>query len=150
MRAWNALQGQVERVPAQLAPWTARPFPIQACLCDIWRANVLFEGETVSGIIDYGGVKYDHVAVDLARLLGSMVEDNAALRVLGLEAYRSIRPLSPGEEELTTALDKTGTLLAAANWLRWLYQEQERFFEDRAAVAGRLAALVQRIERWDS
>jgi hypothetical protein len=44
-------------------------------------------------------------------------------------------------------LDETGTLLAAANWLTWLYHEH-RQFEDLAAVAQRLGALVWRIEHW--
>ena len=44
--------------------------------------------------------------------------------------------------------DETGTLLGATNWLRWLYHEGRRF-EDRGAVARRLAELVTRIERWE-
>ena len=101
----------------------------------------------VRGLIDYGGVKTDHVAIDLARLLGSLVGDDAAARAAGLRAYRRLRPLSADEEELVVRLDETGTVLGAANWLRWLYHDG-RPFDDRAAVARRLAALVERIERW--
>ncbi len=102
----------------------------------------------VTGLIDYGGVKLDHVAVDLARLLGSMVGDDFGLRAAGLQAYSRIRPLSLEEENLVHLLDETGTLLGAANWLKWLYREGKTF-EDRNAVAGRLADLVKRIEGWD-
>ncbi len=147
-RAWNLLQGQVERIPAQLASWSARPLPLQACLCDVWRANVLFDGDAVSGIIDYGGMKTDHISVDLARLIGSLAGDDEQLWKAGLEAYRAVRPLSTADEELARVLDTTGTLLAAANWLRWLYHDRDRRFEDRGAVAERLAALVRRVERW--
>ena len=42
---------------------------------------------------------------------------------------------------------KTGTVLALANWLHWLYRD-EKSFEDREAVARQLATLVERVERW--
>lgn len=146
-RAWRALQGKIEEVPRRLAPWLTRPLPFQPCLCDIWHDHVLFEAGRLSGLVDFGGVKVDHVAADLARLLGSMVGDQADLRDLGLRAYRRWRPLSLEEEYLVPILDQTGTILAVANWLQWLYREG-RTFEDRQAVAQRLGSLVERIERW--
>lgn len=146
-RAWTALQGKVERVPQRLAAWGACPVPLQFCLCDVWHAHVLFDGDAVTGLIDYGSAKVDHVAVDLARMLGSMVGDDASLWHAGLEAYRTVRRLTTEEEALARVLDETGTVIAAANWLRWLYCDGRRF-DDRAAVAGRLATLVRRIENW--
>jgi homoserine kinase type II len=144
-RAWRLLRDQVERLGRRLAAWLGRAVPLQPCLCDVWHDHVLFEGESVSGLVDYGSVKVDHVAVDLARLLGSLVGDDEAQWTAGLEAYVRLHPLSEEERALATMLDETGTLLGAGNWLRWLYQE-ERHFEDRSAVATRLAALVQRVE----
>jgi len=144
-RAWHLLRFHINNVPRRLAPWTTRPLPIQPCLCDIWHDHCLFDGDTLTGLVDYGGVKVDHVSVDLARLLGSLVPDDPDQWAVGLAAYRRLRPLSVDEEALTAALDETGTLLGMGNWLRWLYREG-RIFEDRAAVAERLARLVQRIE----
>jgi Ser/Thr protein kinase RdoA (MazF antagonist) len=125
-----------------------RALPLQSCLCDVWHDHVLFEGDTVTGLVDFGGVKTDHVAVDLARLLGSLVEDRAELRAAGLEAYRRIRPLSLLEEELISVLDETGTLVGLMTWLKWLYVDI-RPFENRASAARRVQALVDRVERWD-
>jgi Ser/Thr protein kinase RdoA (MazF antagonist) len=146
-RAWNALHGKIETLPEKLTDWIVCPVPLQLCLCDVWHAHVLFEGDTVSGLIDFGSIKIDHVAVDLARMLGSMAGDDASYWRIGIEAYRTVRPFSAEEEGLAKLLDQTGTLLAAANWLRWLYHDG-RHFDDRAAVAERLAALVRRIEHW--
>jgi Ser/Thr protein kinase RdoA (MazF antagonist) len=98
--------------------------------------------------LDYGSVKMDHVAVDLARLLGSLVGDDLEMQAVGIEAYRSVRPLSAEDADLVRVLDETGTVLGAANWLRWLYHEGRRY-EDLGAVARRLAALVKRMERWE-
>jgi len=94
-------------------------------------------------------VKVDHIAVDLARMLGSLVGDDRDRWDAGLRAYRQVRSLSGEEEALAIVLDRTGTLLGAANWLRWVYHDG-RFFEDREGVARRLAVLVERMERWNT
>ena len=43
-------------------------------------------------------------------------------------------------------LDVTGTIAAAAVWLRWLYHDRKEF-EDRAAAGRRLEGLATRLER---
>jgi Ser/Thr protein kinase RdoA (MazF antagonist) len=146
-RAWRIWQLQGNQLPPMLAPWTQRVWPLQPCLCDVWHDHLLFEGDQLTGLVDYGGAKLDHIAVDLARLLGSTAGDDTQLRAIGLGAYTRIRPLSASETELIQVLDETGTLLGMTNWLKWLYQEQ-RTFEDRHAVARRLASLVERVENW--
>jgi Ser/Thr protein kinase RdoA (MazF antagonist) len=140
------LRSHVPRVPAALAH-SADALPLQPCLCDIWHDHVLFQDDGVSGVIDYGAVKQDHVAVDLARLLGSLVGDNTELWTVGLRAYRTMRPLSEQEERLAWALDRTGTVIALGTWLRWIYREK-RSWTDEDAVAGRVKELVGRVERW--
>jgi homoserine kinase type II len=144
-RAWGLVQRHLESVPAQLAPFADVPAPLHPCLCDVWHDHVLFEGEAVGGVVDYGSVKVDHPAVDLARLLGSLVGVNDKWRAVGYRGYEEVRPLSEWDRNLIGVLDWTGTVLAAANWLRWLYHEN-RPYEDREAVADRLAGVVQRME----
>jgi Ser/Thr protein kinase RdoA (MazF antagonist) len=139
----------MDQMPCVLSPWAERPLPLQPCLCDIWHDHVLFDSERVAGLIDYGGVKIDQAAVDLARLLGSMAGDRKELRAAGLYAYGRWRPLSWEEEALVSILDETGTLIGMANWLKWLYRDG-RCFEDPAAVARRLAELVERVEGWSA
>lgn len=146
-RAWRLVSVWMERVPALLGPWGAGLVPTQPCLCDVWHDHLLFEGDRLTGLVDYGGVKQDHVAVDLARMLGSLVGDDRESWALGLAAYRSERPLSGEDEELALVLDRTGVVVGASNWLRWLYHDGRRF-DDLAGVVRRLAALVERMERW--
>jgi homoserine kinase type II len=145
-RAWHLLSGAVERVPILLAPWTMWDVPLQPCLCDVWHDHVLFEGDKVTGLIDYGAVKVDHVPVDLARLLGSLVGADREGWEVGLQAYRQVRTLSADEEALVHVLEETGTIVAAANWLMWLYRDG-REFEDRTGAARRLALAVARMEQ---
>ena len=146
-RAAQLLQIHAPKIPIKLGPWLNRPLPLQFCLCDIWNDHVLFEGDEMTGLVDFGGVKLDHVAVDLARLLGSLAEDRAELRAVGLEAYSRIRPLSLEEEQLVFLLDETGVLVGLITWLKWLYVEDKQF-DDLASAARRLQALVERVERW--
>jgi len=145
--AWHHLSIWVERVPSLLSTWSDRALSLHPCLCDIWHDHVLFEGDTVSGMIDYGSTRIDHPAADLARLLGSLIGDDAAAWSTGLDAYVSIRPLSLEEQTLARALDRTGVIMGAVNWLIWLYRDGRRF-EDRQLVADRLAGLVRRLERF--
>src|SRR5262249_22550113 len=114
----------------------------------IWHDHVLFSDDAVTGIVDFGSIKTDHVAVDLARLLGSMAGTDTDLWQAGLRAYARCRPLAAHEEALVAALDRSGAILGAANWLLWLYRDGKQF-EDRQAVADRLADLVRRMESWE-
>jgi Ser/Thr protein kinase RdoA (MazF antagonist) len=143
--AWSILQREMEGVPQVLSHMAAAQVPLQPCVCDIWHAHVLYEGEAVSGIIDYGGAKIDHVAVDLARLLGSMAGSDKTLRAAGIDAYRRHRPLDLREENLVWTLDETGALVGLATWLKWLYRDGRKF-ENTQAVVGRMSELLERFE----
>jgi Ser/Thr protein kinase RdoA (MazF antagonist) len=147
--AWELLQRHIDGIPDVLSGWASRRLRLQPCLCDIWHDHVLFEGDAVSGVVDYGGAKIDHVAIDLARLLGSIVEDGVEERTIALSAYSRLCPLDKEEIRLVDVLDRTGTLLGLANWLIWIYKER-RPFDDRWAVAARLEQLVRRVGRWAS
>jgi Ser/Thr protein kinase RdoA (MazF antagonist) len=143
-RAWGLLPAAVELLPPLLEPWCGCALPLQPCLCDIWHDHLLYEEDTLTGLVDYGAVKTDQVAVDLARMLGSLVGDDRGQWEVGLKAYREVRPLTPKEEALADVLDRSGTVLGAANWLRWVYYDDRRF-DDLWLAAERLAVLVERI-----
>jgi Ser/Thr protein kinase RdoA (MazF antagonist) len=147
VRSWNLLPPLMQNIPRQLAPWLDCRLPIQPCLCDIWHDHVLFLGDEVTGIIDYGSAQLDHVAVDLARMLGSLVGDDSAMIAAGLRAYREVRGVSQADEELMRVLDVTGAVIGAANWLMWLELER-RPMENLEAAARRWNTLLTRIERW--
>jgi Ser/Thr protein kinase RdoA (MazF antagonist) len=134
-----------ERVPSLLAAWADLTFVLHTCLSDVWHDHILFEGEVVSGIVDYGSCRIDHPAADLARLLGSLIGDDASAWSTGLDAYAALRPLSPEDQALARALDRSGVILGTVNWLTWLYHDG-RHFENRQVVADRLASLVHRLE----
>jgi homoserine kinase type II len=144
-RHWLTLAPKaIPRVQSGLvraAEWTA---PLQPCIRDIWHDHVLFDGEQVSGLVDFGALRPDSVAADLGRLLGSLAGDDRQAWHDGLEAYATVRPLSAEETALATVFDQANTLLAGLSWLEWIYLE-DRHFGDRGAVLARLDENLPRL-----
>jgi Ser/Thr protein kinase RdoA (MazF antagonist) len=141
-RAWDVVRRDIDQVPARLAPFAETNLPLHPCLCDVWHEHVLFLGDRVNGVVDYGSMKTDHAAVDLARLFGGMFgpNDHKDWEYVG-SCYSQARPLSDWEERLMKELAWTGNVVALANWLKWLYFENRRY-ENRQVVAERLKRLV--------
>lgn len=141
--AWQLVRQRIPDVPQMLSLWADVPVPLQPCLCDARGEHFLFTADTLAGLVDFGGVKPDHVAVDLARLLGDLAGNDPGAWEAGLRAYTRLHPLTNLEQTLTAVLDETGTLIGVANWLRWLCIE-ERSFEEPTLAAARLRQLVER------
>jgi Ser/Thr protein kinase RdoA (MazF antagonist) len=137
-------------LPAQLAAarrWRTEPLPLEWRLGDVWHDHILFTGEEVTGVIDFAAAGVDSPAGDVARLLGSLVGDDADGWRRGLAAYESVRPLTPAERDAVRFFDESGTLLSTANWLRWLFGEPPgvRPPARRPVELARLARLVDRL-----
>jgi hypothetical protein len=88
----------------------------------------------------------DSVAVDLSRLLGSLVGDDDQGWLHGLQVYQQIRPLSRAEYELIGTLDSSTILLSGMNWLRWIYVDR-RLFDDKYQVSSRLNQIAARLSK---
>lgn len=155
--AWRTLLSEANllvrthapRLGAMLTAWHGKPVRLQPCIGDVWHDHILFQGATVSGLIDFGGARFDHPAADLGRLIGSLVADDDEAWTTALAAYRSINPLSWEEESLARLLDRTGVIVGLMNWLRWC-GHGEREFGDPEAAMRRLQELVERVDRWDA
>jgi Ser/Thr protein kinase RdoA (MazF antagonist) len=144
-RAWQLLKSRDGWIQKVLEPHRLRCWPLQPCLCDIWHDHVFFLEDRITAIVDYGGVKVDHVAVDLARLLGSLAGDDPASQEIGLDAYSLCQSLSVEDRHLVHLLDQTGVVAAMIAWLGWLYH-QRRVFESPSVIADRIANLTTRAE----
>ncbi len=120
--------------------------PLQPVLRDARPEHFLFEGEMLTGVIDFGAMGIDSVATDLARLIGAWIPPGLPLRGLALEAYRQVRPLDPSEVVLVAAIESAGDLLIAGHWLRWHFLDRTRFEDPDAVGRGVLRGLA-RLER---
>ena len=132
------------RVQSLLAVASHVRAPRQPCIRDIWHDHVLFQGEEVSGIVDFGALQSDHVACDISRLLGSLVGGDREDWTRGLAAYQVLRPLTADELMLVDAYDQSTVLLSGMNWIQWLAIEG-RVFEDEERVQNRLDQIILRL-----
>lgn len=123
-------------------------FDLQPCIRDIWHDHVLFTGESVSGIVDYGAMAIDTTLGDIARLLGSLVGDEPDAWQHGVQAYVEQNPAGSVDLDLLKAIDRANVVLGGANWIRWLFVEH-RQFDDLAAVAERISDIGARLRGWD-
>jgi Ser/Thr protein kinase RdoA (MazF antagonist) len=105
---------------------------------------VLFTGDRVTGIVDFGSLNFESPAADIARLLGSMALDDAAGWELGLTAYEAVRPLTEVERQLIRAFDESTVAMSGLNWLQWIYLEH-RQFENPGRILARLDATLARM-----
>ncbi|MCA9246567.1 MAG: phosphotransferase [Planctomycetales bacterium] len=131
---------------AELQAMASMAFPLQPCLCDVWSELVLFERGEVSGIIDYGAMRVDQVACDIARLLGSYAADAPDRWHAGIAGYETVARLSDDQQALIRLYDRTTVVLAGLNWIRWVFLER-RAFDDMPAAARRLEHFLLRLER---
>jgi Ser/Thr protein kinase RdoA (MazF antagonist) len=129
----------------RLDRWMPFPSTVQPCLCDVWHDHVLFTGNELTGIIDYGAMKEDHVAVDLARLLGDLAGDDDAAFAAGLAAYAAAGGILDRPAKFVRDLDQTGTLCGIIGWIRRTISDG-RFDFASARIAARIRWLCSRFE----
>jgi homoserine kinase type II len=135
------------RLAPQLAAVADQPLQLQPVIRDIWHDHVLFTGDAVSGIVDFGALDIDTPLTDIARLVGSLVADDCEARTFACDAYSELRPLTDQDRRLIDLLDASGQVIAAINWLTWLYVDRRDMgplppiLQRLDATANRLAGL---------
>ncbi len=120
------------------------PLPLQPSIRDLRGEHFLFQGDDLSGIVDFGSMRVESPVGDVARALGSLVGDDLSRRKWGLAAYEAIRPLRDEERAVLSVFDHSEVVLSSLNWLDWIFR-QGRQFEDRAAVLARIKQLAVRL-----
>ena len=136
-----ALNAAVENELFRAATLTTR---LQPAIRDVWSDHILFTENSVTGMVDFGALRIDSVAVDISRLLGSLAGDDSLLRQRGLQAYEAVNQPDDDVHQLVQIFDRATTVLAGMNWLQWICL-QGRKFHDRAAVLERLRVTCQRM-----
>lgn len=131
----------------ELQSWSDYCGPVQPCLRDVWHDHVLFVGNQVTGLIDPAAARTDSVATDLARCLGSLVEDQPTDWDFALNRYSERFLLSPRDRDLVFVLDRSAQVLMAVHWLERLTAGNDRLTAgDSVRVNARLARLARRLE----
>ncbi len=116
-----------DRLLSHLQDANRLPVRVNPVIRDVWHDHVLFIGQEVTGIIDYGAMRDDSRSVDLSRMLGSFCESDTSMWHDALEAYQQVSAISDNERALLKVLDQSTILLSLVNWLRWLFVDRRSF-----------------------
>jgi aminoglycoside phosphotransferase (APT) family kinase protein len=145
--AWLALARNVAPVLLEpLGRQLNRVIRVQPTLRDARPEHFLFEGERLTGLVDFGAMGVESVAADLARLSGEWLDGDLAGRREALASYERVRPLDPAEARLIDVFETTTALLIGERWIRWHYVEN-RNFDDPQAVLNGLKRGLMRLDR---
>lgn len=120
--------------------------PMFPVIRDIWKDHLLFEGDQLTGLIDFGAVRRETVACDLSRLMGSVFEAKSSHKRQALDDYRSVRPLSLNEERLIAPLERSGVLLSGMHWLECRYISRAAI-KNIERVCDRAEAIATKLEQ---
>lgn len=95
-------------------------FRLQPCPRDLWHDHVLFTGDEVTGLIDFGACRSENPMTDLSRLLGSFFPNDPPRWQAAIDSYEQFRPILPEERRLLRAFDRSQRLLAGMMWVQRL------------------------------
>lgn len=143
-RIWQQFESLAPAVSHTLERLLEEQVPLQPALRDVWHDHLLFTGEQLTGLIDPSACRTENVTTDLARLLGSLVENDHIERAFALDCYQAVRPLSLVELQLLSAFDASGVLLSGMTWLEWLLVDQ-RQFANAEQVRARIEMVIRRM-----
>ena len=150
LRDWMVARGQQSASDAAslIQPLIDEVLPVQPVIRDIWHDHLLFTGDEVTGIVDFGAMQIDNVAVDLSRLLGSLIGSDAIGWQKAIAHYGQQRSLSSLEIQFAFALNQCANLLSSLNWLKWILLER-RQFESWDNVDRRIRKLLEGLSNPD-
>jgi len=120
--------------------------PLQPVIRDVWHDHVLFEGERLSAIVDFGCLGVDSVAVDVARLAGSLIGEDKKRWAEALRYYTAVRPLAPSERWLAAWGRVTETAGGGLVWLNRHYVKRI-VWDRRPGILTRVRHFIQRLDQ---
>lgn len=142
--AWMAIARDLApRLLPEIRIAASRVVPLQPVLRDARPDHVLFTGDRVTGLVDFGAMGRDAVSADLARLRADWLGDDPGLRSEALKAYDRVRPLSPTESDLIVAFERSAAILGGSRWVEWHFLREIPFADPSAVNSGLQRALAK-------
>ncbi|MEW4561606.1 phosphotransferase [Bremerella sp. JC770] len=153
---WNSTLAQFldsfVRYHARLGPLLSslahETYLLEDCIADPRPDNFRFAGYQLTGLFDLGSMRWDNIALDVARLASEVSEDGEVDWDTAMTEVNKLRPLTPSEERLAMVLDAANVLLTGLNWVQWLVVDGITF-ANCDHVSYRLAHISARLEKID-
>jgi hypothetical protein len=119
--------------------------PVQTVVRDLWHDHLLFDGERLGGLVDFGTMQIDARECDWARMLGSLRVEGQVPWTWAKQIFAALPEAPAVDWTYVQWLHATGSILGWMNWIDWLFHER-RHFANRAAAIERLKLLGEQIE----
>jgi len=100
--------------------WSRTPVQCSWVLRDLWREHLLFRGEALTGILDFGAARIDWPGLDLIRALGTLMLDSDPRWSLALAQYVQRQPSIELDLGIAKWVHRVSVSLSAMQWLEWL------------------------------
>lgn len=132
-----------------------QPQDLQFVIRDLHSEHVLYTGDLVTGVLDYGAARIDEPLLDLVRLLGSQAPFDRQARYETLELYLTLQVpdristtkcLSMSPLKRYSLLDEVSTLLSSIQWLDWLVVQHRSFPVPLQKILNRWCKLLDRLD----
>ncbi len=119
---------------------SALPVTCYWVLRDAWREHLLYRGDQLTGIIDFGAARIDWPGLDLVRSFGTLLLSNDPRWSLGLGHYTEQSPESSIEPKTIQLVHRASVSLSALQWLDWFASGQ---FDWRSTAGGPWKRVVE-------
>lgn len=127
---------KISRALEMLRRQSRRAVWVQPCLRDLRPEHLLFEGDRLSGLVDYGAMDAEAPETDLARLLPAWIGNDPALQRHACLAYQSANPGHVLDEPLLAAFSAANSVLIGGQWMRWILLQRRSFSDPAAHLLG--------------
>jgi hypothetical protein len=126
---WGQLIHAMEKTRQRLNLWSRDKYVLQPIFGDLHREHLLYTEDGFQGFIDFGQMRIDAVASEIARVVGSLFPlDQQARRQFVFDYHQ-------GEWEVVDLLDRTGVLVSLFNWIKWTeISPRDDISRDRAEI----------------
>lgn len=119
------------------------PVTLQPSMRDVRSDHLLFTGDRLTGLVDFGALAIESPASDLARLLADWFEPDDPGRSTALSAYEQVRPM---DSRWIALFERSADLLLGSRWIRWHFVAHREFDKAGAALLG-LETALHRLRR---
>ena len=116
---------------------------VQCCWGDARRENILFNGNEITGFIDYCAMRKDCREVDVSRMISSFAGDDYLMWNKALNAYSENAPIN---YLVCRKLDILGTIVSLYRWLKWFQNPMPHEMINPGIQ--RCTDIFRRVEKW--
>lgn len=139
-------------IPSVLEPvqrLSATPVKCFWIMRDVWRQNILYRENRLSGILDFGASRIDWPGLDLVRAFGTLMFESDPRWSIAISHYLDRRSDDSLAFVDIRAIHRASVALSALQWLDWFAEGQFDWTNRSSQVWNRVVELQQQLEDFE-